>query len=134
MRAWDKINKCMCYEGYYIGLDGEVISGITERVVLDWYDHFILMRKTGLKDRNDVPIFEGDVIKIDTDEDFPVRDIVFHEGSFSTRHCYLVSEHQFTHYTPLKDYTRYPIYLCEVIGNIHQTPTLIAEPCEIEVT
>ena len=74
----------------------------------------LLMQYTGLKDKNAVEIYEGDIIEIFDDESTKGQ-VVFNEGSFRLFE-------KTTYYSHLSAYN--PISMCEIIGNIYQNPEL----------
>ena len=80
-------------------------------------DEVILMQSTGLKDKNGVEIFEGDIVKIIgdvLDDDMSV--IRFTEGGFYLDYKNLDTEFELLYSIDL------PI---EIIGNIYENPELL---------
>lgn len=77
---------------------------------------FVLMQYTGLKDKNGVEIWEGDIVRTDNG----VAQVTFNSWSFSiTRDGQETSQDYFP-----EDHRRY-IRSCEVIGNIYQNKELL---------
>ena len=86
---------------------------------------------TGLKDRNGVRIFEGDIIKThyaNTSKADFIEQVVFHNGCF----CGMYERDKMKMWAPLPDGIKHlpqdkSVYMewCEVIGNIHDNPELV---------
>ena len=109
-RAWDCDNEVM-------SLTGLNFNNLTDlRDQLDSFESYFgesyfetnpeyLMQFTGLKDKNGVDVFEGDILIIgDNIDTIEVKDV--------------------TRLNHIREYTDRSIYI-EVIGNIHQNPELI---------
>ncbi|MFS0933804.1 YopX family protein [Enterococcus casseliflavus] len=111
----------------FLGIEG------THVTVDGWCDNFEvgkqanLMQSTGLKDKNDVEIFEGDVVKITVSNGFDhledalsiVKEAEYHSGLI----CKLLSN--------TLEYRIFDEeatgYQYEVVGNIYENPELLEE-------
>ena len=114
-RAWDKLNKEM--------FDVEIINFQERRVYKDTvsyrkFEDIELMQYTGLKDKNNKEIYEGDVLF----ESFGERyyKVVFENGSFRAEFEGDFEEYSF-------DLIDVVAQGCEVVGNIYENPELIKE-------
>lgn len=86
---------------------------------------------TGLKDRNGVRIFEGDIIKThyaNTPKADFIEQVVFHNGRF----CGMYERDKMKMWAPLPDGIKHlpqdkSVYMewCEVIGNVHDNHALL---------
>ena len=124
-KAWDKVTKLLVdligfkdlgqkIELWYWNKDNEKAYCVADKEYIE------LMQYTGLKDKNDKEIYEGDIIKNDgCDDGDLISVIIFDRGVFA-----------------LKDeedlpYVQYPLCewneCCEVIGNIYENPELLKE-------
>ena len=112
-RAWDKDGKKMVFDvvpfktecWHYVGLTGEH----------GYLENFKIMQYTGLKDKNETEIYEGDVVDCGMREG--KSEVVFFNGSFG---YYRPTTMGRTFTTNCYD----SLSNCEIIGNIYETPTL----------
>lgn len=121
-RAWLKEEYRMTDVREITFIDGEVylISDVTDFYA---YEEFKLMQSTGLRDKNGMEIYEGDIVKFsDCDDDVYITPVVWDKNyacfgvSFSGG--YPISfDYLEEFYTELKD--------IEVVGDIYENPELL---------
>jgi len=79
-----------------------------------WTDKYVLMQYTGLKDKNGVEIYEGDIVE---KQGGKRGKIVFYAGGFFW-------EEKNTTMTPLAEFGWQAVSQYSVIGNIYESPEL----------
>lgn len=111
-RAWNKNDKIMVYskeDGY----DDEKWGGTVEIVNNSFKDNenYEWLQYTGLKDKNDKEIYEGDIVKIISFDNkvVTIDEIKFTKGSWKVNDYYL---HEIN-------------YKIEVVGDIYENPQLL---------
>ena len=114
-RAWDKINKEM--------FNVESINFQERRVYKDVvsyrnFNDIELMQYTGLKDKNNKEIYEGEILSNGNNEK-PYK-VIFENGSFRAEFEGDFEEYSF-------DLINIVAQGCEIVGNIYENPELIKE-------
>lgn len=119
-RAWHKEKKIM---GEVLGIDILHKEIFFSNEDVDCYEHtdfkdIELMEYTGLKDKNNKEIYEGDILS-DGNNEKPYK-VIFENGSFRAEFEGYFEEHSF-------DLIDVVAQGCEVVGNIYENPELIKE-------
>jgi uncharacterized phage protein (TIGR01671 family) len=111
-RAWDREE---VYYNQYDENSSRMIYGITFNTpkIYTRFDLFDLMQYTGLKDRNRVEIYEGDIVKIG-EELFVVE---YYKGCFQLSKQVSTGTFRMFLYKNIDD--------LEVVGNIYENPELL---------
>lgn len=117
-RAWDSNTKTMVYpDGKNYGF--KIIDSQSD--VMMWFEDEYIMQSTGLNDKNEKEIYEGDIVKRTLDVGFPTercKNWVIKWGSW----CYMrySDENNGFGFDAIDARTN-----CEVIGNIYENPELL---------
>ncbi|UBM05158.1 YopX family protein [Enterococcus mundtii] len=123
-RVWDKNNKCMHeVRSIWIGddfpLNSHVVYSLGNTVEVI-FDDIELMQATGLKDKNGVEIFEGDIIKNSNGSTGYVT-YLQQEAGFVV--VLKKSDYRLGHRNTGESYAEATSH--EVIGNIYENPELL---------
>ena len=125
-RSWDEQNKIMHNEVEFIrsGTDGDdwILFKSDKQKLEDgnvlnnpyFQQQIKVMQYTGLKDKNGVLIFEGDVIKINVSHFNGIGEVIFHKG------CFMIKYNE----DDLSELYGDNLY-SEIIGNIYENQELL---------
>ncbi len=120
-RAWDKEFKEMVRVDALV-FDEQIIKTTYKNgnVVKEDLKNYVLMQSTGLRDKNDREIFEGDILKVINLSSW--LEVV----SFNENKAMFVSKEakREVEETPLYDLFNTDIFEIEIIGNIYTNPEL----------
>lgn len=130
-RTWDKKYYMLEYDvspDLLIGMDGKVYQkeernyAGTSFIEYEVASHYEVMQYTGLKDKNEIPIYEGDIVSTDLSRPFLI--VEFRNGAFMYQ-CHDNGQDYYDHMEPafseVVGLTKYH----EVIGNIYENPELL---------
>jgi uncharacterized phage protein (TIGR01671 family) len=134
-RAWDIKEKRMLnwdkepYLSFFIGDYGVILKNAFDKSNLNSGGKVELMQFTGLKDKNGVEIWEGDIVKT-KDKYYPIKVVSYtatiineHDGDWDEWYCgfdltLAGGEYSVLHYRLSADDIK-------VIGNIYENPELL---------
>lgn len=117
-RAWDKENETMVYPKGIL-FDGRVV--FFSCGALEPFEGYELMQYTGLKDKNGMEVYEGDIINICTEGGCNPAKVIFDNEDQKGCFCVIGYLGDLRTY-PIKDFVDCEI---EVIGNIYENPELL---------
>ena len=116
-RAWIENRKLMCdVFSIRFSREGQYQIYMKDNTGFNWLTGAIPLQFTGLKDKNDKEIYEGDI----------VQHIEKDKGWYTTQKHKEIDIIKMEHYNK---YTQlWSMYEYEVIGNIYENPELLKEP------
>ena len=126
-RAWDSVEKKFV-EHFFITDNGLICN--MEKPTSDCKllipiekSELILMQSTGLKDKNDKEIFEGDVLACKTDDEVINLNIFWDEEHA----LFMLESKKYNEQELLAELVENNTYPFEIIGNIYENPELLED-------
>ena len=131
-RAWDVLAEKMIDEILMISfvrkeIIGKFSDGSTS-VPLKFEDErngedVILMQSTGLRDKNDKEIFEGDILACKTDDEVINLNVFWDEEHA----LFMFESKKYNEQEPLAELVENNTYPFEIIGNVYENPELLED-------
>lgn len=114
---------------YLFGLEGWVI--VADKYMKPNSGVAILMQYTGLKDRDGVEIYEGDIIESGVSKELSLKGhrgyVVFEDASFTVERRQHKVPYNHDKYLPYLDWPCEAFESCKVIGNVFEDGELLKE-------
>ena len=127
-RAWDKNNEEMVkvikisYKYYSDGIKFITVQYKNNETLTEYADSFELMQYTGLKDKNDKEIYEGDIVKGEVGFQGKVMKV---KGQVKYTHCrFVIAEWNCSLFQFSNDFAGGGFWI-EKIGNKYENPELL---------
>lgn len=129
-RAWDKARNEMNYKVMVGNCDTDdenwtcpIIWIEEEKDWLHFDDYECIMQSTGLKDKNDKEIFEGDILACKTDDEVINLNVFWDEEHA----LFMFESKKYNEQEPLAELVENNTYPFEIIGNIYENPELLED-------
>lgn len=126
-RAWDTKKNEMFKDTFAINESGEVV--VVEQPFVtcppDYVivDHLVIMQSTGLKDKNGKEIFEGDILRVENEED---SEALYVNVFWDNEHAlFMLETKKYNDKGALAELFEDNSYPFEVVGNIYQNQELL---------
>ena len=117
-RAWDKKAK-QYTNNVNVNFMCGAVNSESNKVI---FQRYCFEQFTGLKDRNEKEIYEGDVVNVVNEDDELLKCIDVISRVYFCDGMFVIDENEFQ--IPLYE-TFNREYGCQVIGNIHENPELL---------
>ncbi|WP_420789668.1 YopX family protein [Streptococcus sp. K0074] len=114
--------KCMFFHDSEIE-EFELNDALMNDYITAYPDEIVLMQSTGLKDKNDKEIFEGDILACETDNEVINLNVFWDEEHA----LFMFESKKYNEQEPLAELVENNTYPFEIIGNIYENPDLLED-------
>lgn len=111
--------KCMFFQDSEIE-EFELNDALMNDYITAYPDEIGLMQSTGLRDKNDKEIFEGDILACETDNEVINLNVFWDEEHA----LFMFESKKYNEQEPLAELVENNTYPFEIIGNIYEKPEL----------